>query len=636
MAKICAWLRLPVFFLGMVLLFVADRYLGGETYQLALRITALLLVVLGLGMTFLLAVSAKGEGFAGEAAGWRRLCLWQLTVLVGLAVYIGYGKMLGASGAPETPLAKVLLGAWLVLLCLGFAAGIGGEWAMRTGGRGDNAEPARIGRASVAWLKIGMLFAFLVAINYVGARRDIQKDLSYLKIRSPSESTMKMVGTLTDDLQIAAFYPQGNEVKELVADYLSALAGKDKHVKVAWYDKDMDPTKAEEYRVSRNGEIVFAVKGKKSRIDTGTTLAKARKTLKQLDQQFQKSFLEITAARKTLYFTRGHGELSWVGDAADDPLRSLKLLEGFLREQNYSTRLFGVAEGSATAVPDDAAAVVIAGPKEPFQKEEVDALRTYVEHGGNLMVFLDTDKAGATPVVGGEEQPLYGLLAEMGLKYNEIPLANERNHVAATHSPSDMWFIFTNIFTSHASVMSLARHDERVALISYQGGYFTVTPNTAKWKAFETVRSLSDSFADLNRNFQYDKGEKRDAYVMGAVAELKNKKATGKAPKDDHLGRVLAFSDATAISDGLVRNIGNILYFSDGLKWLVGQPQISGELAVDEDVKIRHTRKEDVIWFQGTVVVVPLLVLGVGYLATRRKKRGASGDGKEKVVKDAA
>src|SRR5690606_28423724 len=122
------------------------------------------------------------------------------------------------------------------------------------------------------------------------------------------------------------------------------------------------------------------------------------------------------------------------------------------------------------------------------------------------------------------EQPLIPFLAEMGLKYTSVPLGNEKAHVTATRSPSDVWFIYSNIFTSHDSVVSLARHDERVAILAYQGGFWTVTPDNGKWRAFETVRALSDTFADTNRNFKLDQDEKKESYVLGAVAELKDKK----------------------------------------------------------------------------------------------------------------
>lgn len=627
MNKFMSMARLPLFLLGGLLLFVADRYLGTETYHLTLRIVAFVCLGLGILTTYLLAGAASGKGLVGESKGWKTLTLWQLLVVAGCGIYLAYLKAMGDKGAPDTFATKALLAGWLLLVVLGLFWGIGAEWAMRSTGRGENAEPHRVSRAGLSWLSIGMLLAFLVTVNYAGDKKDIQRDWSYLKVKTPSESTLKMIGTLTDTMTVAMFYPQVNEVRNAISDYVSALAGRESKIKLEWFDKDMNPAKAEEFKVSQNGQIVLDQGGKKSRINTGTTLAKAKKTVKELDKEFQKSFLELTSDRKTVYFTRGHGEFSWIGDTGENALRSLRLLEAFLKQQNYTTKLFGVSDGSATAVPDDASAVVIVGPTDPFSKEEIDALRAYMDRGGNLMVFMDIEKSTGEVQAPGADggQTLIPFLGEMGLKFTAVPLANEKNHVTATRSPSDVWFIYSNIFTSHDSVVSLARHDERVAILAYQGGYWNVTPDNGKWRAFETVRAVSDTFADVNRNFKLDPTEKKESYVMGAVAELKAKKdeAGTKAKK---MGRVVVFSDATALSDAIVRNVGNALYFSDGMKWLVGESETAGMLATDEDVKIRHTRKEDLVWFYGTVIAVPALVIGAGFLATRRKK-GEKGDG---------
>lgn len=621
MNKGLRFLRLPLFLAGVVLLFVGDRYLEVESYHLALRIASFALMASSLLMTFMLSMAASSKSHLGEAKSWRKLVLWQFVVIASLGVYLLYRKTLGDAATAETAVAKIYLGVWVLGLLLGLFSGIGLEWAMRDTGHGPNAEPHRVGRSGLAWLSTGLFFAALIAFNYGAAKKNITRDWSYLKIRTPSESTMNMVGTLTQDLSIALFYPQGNEVKTLVSEYFDSMKAKEPRVKVEYFDKDMNPSKAEEFKVSRNGQIVFDVGGKKSRIDTGTTITKARKTLKELDSQFQKSFLEITSERKTVYFTRGHGEMSWVGDDADNQLRSLRLLETFLRQQNYSTRLLGVTEGLASAIPDDASAVIVAGPTQPFSPEETAALKNYVEAGGNLMVLLDieaaTGESGVLPE--GSSDPLMTLMAEMGLRYNKQPLANQKNSIAATRSASDVWFIYSNIFTSHETVSSLSKHDERVALLYYQGGYFSVTPELGRWKTFETVRALSDTFVDLNRNFKKDDDEKTDAYVMGAVAELKDPKAPANSG-NSRKGRVVALGDATVVSDALVRNVGNVLFFSDSLKWLVGESDTAGALAAEEDVKIRHTRKEDAVWFHGTVIIVPALVLGAGFLATRRRK----------------
>jgi hypothetical protein len=123
--------------------------------------------------------------------------------------------------------------------------------------------------------------------------------------------------------------------------------------------------------------------------------------------------------------------------------------------------------------------------------------------------------------------------------------------------------------------------------------------------------------------------------VLGAAAELKESKDSPS--KNGKRGRVVAFGDATAVVDALTtQNPGNALYFADSLKWLKGESQFAGELAQEEDVKIRHTRNEDIAWFYGTVVAVPMLVLGAGFLATRRKKRGDRVERTAKEKTDAA
>lgn len=618
MDKLLRFFRLPLFVGGMVLMFVGDRYLAVETYHTGLRAASFTLMMLSLIMTFILSLNAGAKAHTGEAKSWKKLIIWQLMVIASIGFYLLYRKSLGDAATPETAASKIYLGIWVSTLIFGIFSGIGLEWAMRDTGNGPNAEPRRVGRSGLAWFSTGLFLAALVAINFAAAKKNVTRDWSYLKIRTPSESSMNMAGTLTEELNIALFFPQGNEVKTLVSEYFDALKSKESRVKVSYYDKDMNPAMAEQYKVSRNGQIVFDIGGKKSRIDTGITIAKARKTLKELDSQFQKSFLEITSARKTVYFTRGHGELSWVGDEADDQMKSLRRLETFLRQQNYSTRLFGVAEGSATAVPDDASAVIIAGPTRPFSAEETAVLKTYIEAGGNLMVLMDieADTGDHASIATGEKDPLETLLADVGLKFNRVPLANAKSFYAASKSAADVWFVFSNVFTSHESVSSLSKHDERVGILYYRGGYFSVTPELGRWKTFETVRSLSDSFPDVNRNFKMDPDEKTDAYVMGAVAELKDQKDAAKNKK----GRIVAFGDATAIADALVANPGNAYYFVDSLKWLVGESETAGALASEEDVKIRHTKKEDVVWFHGTVIVVPALVLGAGFLATRRRK----------------
>ena len=60
----------------------------------------------------------------------------------------------------------------------------------------------------------------------------------------------------------------------------------------------------------------------------------------------------------------------------------------------------------------------------------------------------------------------------------------------------------------------------------------------------------------------------------------------------------------------------------DSVRWLVGEEDIAGEISNEEDVKIEHTREQDVVWFYSTLFGMPLLVLAAGVLFVRRRSGG--------------
>jgi hypothetical protein len=72
------------------------------------------------------------------------------------------------------------------------------------------------------------------------------------------------------------------------------------------------------------------------------------------------------------------------------------------------------------------------------------------------------------------------------------------------------------------------------------------------------------------------------------------------------------------------RVVGNQILFVDGMRWLVGEESVSGLPNTEEDKRIEHTKQGDLGWFYATIFGAPVVVLGLGLLASR-KSRGAGG-----------
>ena len=175
-----------------------------------------------------------------------------------------------------------------------------------------------------------------------------------------------------------------------------------------------------------------------------------------------------------------------------------------------------------------------------------------------------------------------------------------------------------------------------------------------------TVHSDAATWNDVNGNFAQDTGETRRSWELAAAVTRpavaaasspaddqqkdkdklsdksklsesdkdklsdKDKDKDKKADKKDRVeeGRALVVADSDVLGDALIRSYGNPAFVIDGMKWLLGEEAITGEVSSEVDVPIAHTRKEDVWWFYSSTFLVPGLVLGVGALATRRR-RGA-------------
>ncbi|MCX6119206.1 MAG: Gldg family protein [Proteobacteria bacterium] len=612
-------LRVPVSVIGYILIFCAGRYFDGQVAGRWMLGSAIALI---LGAVAIQAQKTRQGSNEEERRSAKYPLMWQLSSLVGIGLYFAYRKLLGQATIPDTMMGKLLLGSWLSLLTISIIAGIGIEWSYFQSGNGRFAESRRVARAAHSWTLVGLLFCIVASLNFVSVKKDYSWDWSYLKTAKPSESTKKILESLDQELKIGIFYGNTNEVLAQIKTYFSGVNLAGSKVKLEYFDAEINPQAAEEFRSSRNGQIVFRYGDSNERIDLGSTLSTARKTLKNLDAEVQKTILVATQKKKVLYFTAGHGEFSWEG-SDEDGLKQIKLLENFLRSQNYSLRNFGMSEGSLKKVPDDADAVVIVGGHTPMLSEEAAVLKAYVEGGGSLLVFLDLDapqdKVISSAVRDTAVDPLVKMLGEVGVRFKAVPLANATNYMTASKTEADTWFLYTNGFTSHESIASLARNDQRAALLTFRSGYLEVTSEFNGWQNFETVRSLPDTFADENKNFKFDEGkEKPNLYVQGVATSRKDPGANGKK------GKIVTLSDASAASDLLIRNQGNVVYIAEALRWLSGSPIASASSGVptsEEDIRIRHTRNEDLIWFYVTVAAVPLLILGIGYMATRRAKR---------------
>jgi hypothetical protein len=98
--------------------------------------------------------------------------------------------------------------------------------------------------------------------------------------------------------------------------------------------------------------------------------------------------------------------------------------------------------------------------------------------------------------------------------------------------------------------------------------------------------------------------------------------------------RAFVLADADAFSDFVMGEVmGNQILFVDAVRWLVGEESFSGPPNTEEDVRIQHTKQEDLVWFYASIFGAPGLVLAAGVFVSRRSRRGSQTQPKQGEVR---
>lgn len=611
-ARAPSWLASGLLLGGLVLVFVSERVLSAGTSRTVVLVVAGLL--LGSAFAQRLARMSKAHGDARKAEG--RLLDASMGVVAALLLYVlstRWGlQIMGLTGSAAERTAGTLQALYPAVLMVSGLGLLFMELSYARMPVVEAVELRRVRTAAQAGMSLGLALVFLSSMNYVAAKRDVKRDLSYFQTSRPSESTKNMARALGAPLQVTLIYPPVNEVLEAVRPYFQELDTESDQLTVQAIDHALAPKLVREHRVRNNGHVLLvrgegeAAKGESFFV--GTDLAGARRNLKTLDERFQRAMSKLTRPPRSIHFTGGHRERDTEfqeGEGLEDRLRDFETL---LKRFNVSTQKLGVAQGLASDVPEDARAVAVMGPREPFLPEEAESLLRFVQRGGRLLLALDPDT----------DDGLEPLLASLGLKLEPGILVCESKYIRRTFTPADKAFVHSNHYSTHPTVTSLGQVKGQVGTLFIQGGALSKTPDAVVGvKVTTSLDSAGDCYRDLNGNFTRDPNEKaeRQKMIMAVAVSTEGKE------EDAEEGRAVVIADGDFATDKVLRNPGNVYVMVDVLRWLIGDEQIQGKLTSEEDVPIEHSKEGDRLWFYATTFALPLPVIAIGAWVRRRRNK---------------
>ena len=436
-----------------------------------------------------------------------------------------------------------------------------------------------------------MIVLLLAVIGFVEAmsyRHNARVDLTENKRHSLSPQTVQLLRGLKSEVKATAFFrpdqPNKKDAETLLSQYAKFSNGK-----FAWQpaDPDLVPTLARKYGVEAYGTIVLEAGGKTEKVNDAE------------EEKLTNGLLKVTReGTRTVYTVQGHGE----NDLANTDRLGLSEAKTALEQANYQVKPLVLArEGK---VPDDAAVVIVAGPRTDFLAPEIEALDGYLAKSGKLLAMLN-------PTLRPTEREPEGLKKLLG-KYG---LEVGTNLVIEPNPLKQM-------FTGGPEIVVVDQYEDHaitreVRVITLFPVTRTVGPPKTPVTGM-TVQALAktspDSWGETDFKSLAGGQVRKDAADPAGPLPV-----AAVATRDKT--RVVAFGTSLLAANEYIRLQGNRDFFLNTVSWLAEQEdQISIRPKDAKQAPVFLSSQQETFVRVMSLVVVPGLFLVAGIVAVVRRR----------------
>ena len=424
--------------------------------------------------------------------------------------------------------------------------------------------------------------------DFLGAPWDLTED----KSNTLAPETLQALQTLPENVTATAFYSANlntSSASDLLLKYKNNSKGK---FDFNFVDPDQDPLAAREAGITGDGKILLTM-GDAKEVAASASESEITRALIRL----------LSPEVKTVYFLQGHGEPSLESGGNI----SFSIARSTLESKNYTVNTLDLL--SANKIPDDALALIIAGPMKPLAGAEVALIKKYVDAGGSLVIMEDPI---AVTEFGDTPDPLAEYLTtDWGITLSNdivIDLVNNQNPLQAVSSQIGQHPITQNLTQNYFVILPQARSIGLGAQLENISLTPIILTTDQSWGETELVSGTTPQFDP----------EKDTPGPLNLAAAGENAVTTG---------RVVVFGNSLYASDQFFDAYGNGNMFINSVDWAAEQENLINITPRNQTPRTldinRLTQGKLIIMTLLAVIVLPGLVVFAGISSwLSRRKRG--------------
>ncbi len=442
-----------------------------------------------------------------------------------------------------------------------------------------------------AVLQVAAMAAIFGVLAYLSVRYPVQWDWTEAQLHSLSPASEDVVAQIdpAQPVDVLAFFLPGTEREALPLLDLYRYAAPDRVV-VRVVDPNARPDLAQRHSITTNGVILVC----DGPCDTASGTARVTDVS---EQELTRAIRSVISEKRRVYFLTGHGEASTEDAESAGASQAREALEG----ENLEVESLLLA--SQEEVPEDAAAVIVAGANRTLFDRELEALDRYVRGGGSLLLLVD-------PIVVTNLEPQarawgIGLGSDIIIDQQIQLFAGPQlgvEPVVVEYGEHPV----TERFAGRITTFHLAR-----SVIPGEGDGVVelVLTQPASWAESNIDRFVEQNIVDL------DPDDRRGPLALAAARTFATQQGEGRE------GRLIVVGDSDFARNRYIASAANADLFLNMVSWLVGQEQfISIERKLPRASSVALTNEEFYNFRYLSLFVIPEAILLGGIVIWWRRR----------------
>jgi ABC-type uncharacterized transport system involved in gliding motility auxiliary subunit len=463
-----------------------------------------------------------------------------------------------------------------------------------------------------------LAFVLLQMINFVALTNAQRWDWSGMQYFALSEKTINLLSELEQSVEVTVLFQKEHKLYMDVENLLEEYRYQSRNINVEWVDPARDLARTEKlvekYGLTEAQVVVFDIDGKYKVVhevdiaDYQMLQGRREPTISAFkgEQAFSSAVQGLVQGETpAVYFLVGHGERSVT---EYDQISGYSSIGTLIFNDNLEIKELMLSADNP--IPDDAAALIIAGPSKVMSTTEAEMVEDYLNRSGRVMILLDALK----------ETGLEEMLRRWGVALRDDFVLDPEN----TLKGSD---VYIRTYYEHPITMRMSGAGARFHLprsvepvMEEDGNAESGDRPTVMQLAMTSERSWSetqveDSPAKYDENTADLKGSFSLAVAVerGAIEEVLDVQIRPS--------RMVVFGDSDFVSNGALTG-GDQDLFMSALNWLLDREELMAIAPKPiEQIKLSLTQKQLNHLFWINVAGIPSIAGVAGLMMWLRRRK---------------